>query len=202
MYKIIGADGKEYGPITVDQLKQWIAEGRANAQTKVLADGATEWKTLAEIPELASALPVSPLPLLSPSFESGAASPSGQIRGPAIFLLVLAILDVLASLMGISFVALNQTLPMFFHMPAEGLELQQKISLLFSLPAYIVGAVIALVRVIGALKMMKLQSHGFAMTAAILTLIPCGTCCCLLNIGAGIWALVVLAKPEVKSAFH
>ena len=51
MYKIIGADGKEYGPITADQLRQWIAEGRANANTKVLAEGTTEWKALAEMPQ-------------------------------------------------------------------------------------------------------------------------------------------------------
>jgi hypothetical protein len=56
MYKIIGVDGKEYGPITAEQLKQWIAENRANAQTKVLADGATEWKTVADLPEFAAAL--------------------------------------------------------------------------------------------------------------------------------------------------
>ncbi len=35
MYKIIGADGKEYGPVTSEQVRQWITEGRANAQTKV-----------------------------------------------------------------------------------------------------------------------------------------------------------------------
>ncbi len=63
MYKIIGADGKEYGPITADQLKQWIAEGRANQQTKVLADGATEWRPLAEIAELAGTIRFAPPPL-------------------------------------------------------------------------------------------------------------------------------------------
>ena len=56
MYKIIGADGKEYGPITTDVLRQWLAEGRVNAQTKVLPEAATEWESLAEIPELAGLL--------------------------------------------------------------------------------------------------------------------------------------------------
>jgi len=56
MYKIIGADGREYGPVTVEQLHQWIQEGRANAQTKVQPEGSTEWKTLAEIPEFAATL--------------------------------------------------------------------------------------------------------------------------------------------------
>lgn len=57
MYKIIGSDGKEYGPITLAQLKQWIAEGRLNQQSKVLPDGTTDWKTVAELPELANAMP-------------------------------------------------------------------------------------------------------------------------------------------------
>ena len=33
MYRIIGGDGREYGPISLDQMRQWIAEGRVNAQT-------------------------------------------------------------------------------------------------------------------------------------------------------------------------
>ena len=41
MYKIIGADLKEYGPVSVEQLRQWISEGRVNAQTKVQAADAT-----------------------------------------------------------------------------------------------------------------------------------------------------------------
>ncbi len=59
MYKIIGADGREYGPVTSEQLRQWITEGRANARTKVQPEGATEWKTLAEIPEFHASLGIS-----------------------------------------------------------------------------------------------------------------------------------------------
>ncbi|MGA2139257.1 MAG: DUF4339 domain-containing protein [Verrucomicrobiia bacterium] len=56
MYKIIGADGREYGPVTTEQLRQWIREGRASAQTKVQAEGATEWKTLGDFSEFADML--------------------------------------------------------------------------------------------------------------------------------------------------
>jgi len=56
MYKIIGADGREYGPVTTEQLRQWIREGRANAQTKVQAEGSTDWKALGAIPEFAELL--------------------------------------------------------------------------------------------------------------------------------------------------
>ena len=47
----------------------------------------------------------------------------------------------------------------------------------------------------------KLRSRGLAMTAAILAMIPCFSPCCLLGLPFGIWALVVLSKPEVQSQF-
>ena len=56
MYKVIGADNREYGPISVEQLQKWISEGRINANTRVLPQGAADWKTLAEIPELSAML--------------------------------------------------------------------------------------------------------------------------------------------------
>ena len=43
MYKIIGADGKEYGPIEITRLRQWVADGRINPRTKVKEEGAAEW---------------------------------------------------------------------------------------------------------------------------------------------------------------
>jgi len=51
MYKIIGADQKQYGPISGDQIRQWIAEGRVNGQTIACAEGSDEWKPISEFPE-------------------------------------------------------------------------------------------------------------------------------------------------------
>jgi hypothetical protein len=62
MYKIIGADQKEYGPVSAEQLRQWITEGRVNAQTRVQAAEATEWKSVADVPELSEFLPKAPPP--------------------------------------------------------------------------------------------------------------------------------------------
>jgi uncharacterized membrane protein len=60
MYKIIGGDQKEYGPVTADELRRWIAEGRLSGQSLVQAEGATEWKPLSAFPELAAFLPSQP----------------------------------------------------------------------------------------------------------------------------------------------
>lgn len=53
MFKIRGADGREYGPVTTEQLHQWVREGRAGAQTQVLPEGATTWSLLKALPEFA-----------------------------------------------------------------------------------------------------------------------------------------------------
>lgn len=64
MYKILGSDQKEYGPVTPEQLRQWIVERRLHAQSLVRLDGAPNWTPLAQFPEfsatLAGAGPVSP----------------------------------------------------------------------------------------------------------------------------------------------
>jgi hypothetical protein len=72
MYKIIGGDQKEYGPVTSDEVNAWILEGRANGQTQALAEGSSDWRPLASFPEFAAVLaakypPAAPPPLM----ESG-----------------------------------------------------------------------------------------------------------------------------------
>lgn len=54
MYKIVGADGKEYGPVSAEQLRQWLGEGRVNFQTKVRAEGSADWQALGALPEFAA----------------------------------------------------------------------------------------------------------------------------------------------------
>ena len=63
-YKVIGSDLKQYGPVSAEDLRKWIAEGRLNAQTRVQIEGTDEWKLLTEVPELEEALRnrVPPLP--------------------------------------------------------------------------------------------------------------------------------------------
>jgi len=53
-YRIIGADGKMYGPIGLEQIRQWLAEGRADNRTPVFVEGASGWTYLGLLPELAA----------------------------------------------------------------------------------------------------------------------------------------------------
>ena len=200
MYKIIGADGKEYGPITAEQLKQWVAEGRANAQTKVLPEGTTEWKTLAEVPELGAATARSPVP--GPVYPPGVAAATEQVNGPAIGLIVTASLNLLLSLLRILGALVGFGMSNMQH--TGNRDLDRIISMSGAIGGFFgaVGVLCAIVILMGGIKMRKLENRGLSLTAAILAVIPCTSPCCLVGIPLGIWALVVLAKPEVKSAFH
>jgi uncharacterized membrane protein len=66
MYKIIGADQKEYGPVTAEQLRQWFGEGRVNGQTLIRPEAETEWRPLSSVPEFADLLRSAPTPSSAP----------------------------------------------------------------------------------------------------------------------------------------
>lgn len=63
MFKILGGDGKEYGPVTTDTVREWILQGRASAATLVRREDSPDWKPLSAHPELAVLLPAAAAPL-------------------------------------------------------------------------------------------------------------------------------------------
>ncbi len=69
-YFIIGGDGKEYGPITEGNIRQWLAEGRLNAQTSVRTDADANWRPLATFAEFADIFQTPPTIAPPPSSES------------------------------------------------------------------------------------------------------------------------------------
>ena len=55
MYIIIGGDQKEYGPISANDVRQWISEGRLNEESLMKAESDAEFRTLNKFPEFADA---------------------------------------------------------------------------------------------------------------------------------------------------
>ncbi len=202
MYRIIGADDKEYGPIPADQVRQWLKEGRLNAQSRVMAEGSTEWRTLADFPEL---MPPPPLPGAAPApmptMLGATLIPSAeqQVNGPATGLIVIgvvqaafSVLNVILNLaLGGMMMAGNSTNQAFMRMFQGGVGVATSA----------LGLLIAVLVVIGGMKMKKLESYSLAMTVSIVCMLPCSLCC-IAGIPIGIWSLVVLSKPEVKAAFR
>jgi uncharacterized RDD family membrane protein YckC len=62
MFKIIGGDGQEYGPVSLQQLRSWIAAGRANMETQAKVAGSDEWQRLGDLPEFSEEIAPPPLP--------------------------------------------------------------------------------------------------------------------------------------------
>lgn len=205
MYKIIGADGREYGPISADMMRQWFAEGRVNAQTRVLAEGTAEWQPLSAFPELMppSGMAGTP-PALSTLPAAGQRSAQDQMNGPAVGLIVTGILNtllgVVRAIMAVAGVGMGAARSMGGGTEAEKMILAMSGTV--GLVAGVIGVIGGIFILMGGLKARKLQSYGFCMAASIVAMIPCLSACCLVGLPIGIWAAVVLAKPEVKSAFH
>jgi hypothetical protein len=111
MYRIIGTDGRQYGPVSVEQLRQWIAEGRANAQTQTYVEGATEWKPLGVLPEFTGHFappvppPISP-PVSGRVRKTNSYAMAGMIFGILAFFccckFLFGVLGIVFSLIGLS----------------------------------------------------------------------------------------------------
>lgn len=205
MYKIIGGDGNEYGPVDLEQIKQWIQDGRAGAQTKVQPEGATEWQTISQIPELAALLGSAPPSEAPPSLGAmrvagvSAGDALQMVQGPAIGLIVTAVIGFLACVAGILLNLLGVTAG---AMEGEGQEaMVGMLSGGVGIAQSLLGLVLSVVILLGALKMKKLESYTFAIVASIIAMVPCISPCCIVGLPLGIWALVVLNKQEVKGAF-
>ena len=127
-----------------------------------------------------------------------------QVAGPAIGLMVVAALNLVNGLIGLLQVGLMVFLSLVDPNIAKSGQ-QRWIMGGIGLGVYgtwgVVLLCVAATILVGAIRMKKLESRGLAMTASILAMIPCISCC-LVGLPIGIWSLVVLAKPEVSGEFR
>lgn len=208
-YTIIGSDGKEYASVLGDDLRRWIAESRLNAQTLAKAEGDAEFRPLSTFPEFADAFvpQAAPLPFAPAAVNVGGGRDAALklVKAPAIALIVVASLG--AAYYGISGLFVLFTGGMMFQQempPNIPPQLQAFIQGMQGPMAGFINLVIAALNgfvLFGAIKMLRLQNRGMAVAASIVALLPC-QCCCVFGLPFGIWALVVLNKPEVKSRFE
>jgi hypothetical protein len=213
-YVIIGGDGKEYGPITSADIRQWLAEGRLSEQSLAKAESDAEFRPLGKFPEFAELFNRPTPPIHSPTISSGNAADGfardaalQKIKAPAVAIIVLAIINIVLSVWNaVKLIFFPPDLNQEFAKYPQLQDPQvQHILQLFYGPLGIGSAIFTLlmgiVILFGALKMRKLENYVFAFTAAILAILPCVSACCILGLPFGIWALVVMNKPEVKSQF-
>lgn len=221
MYRVKGADQKEYGPISTEQVRQWIQENRLNRFSLAEKEGEPGWKPLGQFPEFGELLPPQPAGPVpnAPPYSAGSLTGSpvpasreavlGSVKAPAIALMVvgglssLYALTQIAQVLRLSVDQLNemiaqsgQTLP-----PGFPLAMVKTVAVIATSLPVLTGLLI----VLGGFKFLRLESRGLAMTGAILAMLPCcGTIIpvCIGGLIIGVWAMLVLNKPEVKASFR
>ena len=53
----------------------------------------------------------------------------------------------------------------------------------------------------GAVSMLRFSSQGLAKAGAVAAFLPCTGCCCLIGLGGGIWSFSAMGDRDVKRAF-
>jgi hypothetical protein len=208
MYKIRGTDGKEYGPASAEQMRQWLAENRINAGTLVQVEGSSDWQPLSALPEFATEAAAAPAPAAAPLAAPFPAADTrsavlAKVKGPAIALMVVAIFflllgaaSLILSLAGVAIGASRSTgnpdIDRMMTMMQGGVGVLSN-----AIGLFVSGFIL-----FAATKMKKLENYGMVLTATILVMVPCISPCCFIGLPFGIWALVVLNQPDVKGAFE
>ena len=223
-YTIIGGDKKEYGPVTSEEIRQWLAEGRLDAYTLARSDNDTEWRPLGTFPEFTAAFqsrPTPPPPLTAlPGRNADGSHESAleAVKNPAVCLILTGVLNLVLALWNtveaLFFrVDIDQQLasmPQFKDPEMQKIlnepQVHQMIHFIYN-PVVLLGndlftLVMSVLVLVGALRMKALRSYEFSMIAAILALFPCVTPCCLIGLPFGIWAIIVLRKPGIKGQFR
>ena len=122
-----------------------------------------------------------------------------EVKLPAAFLMASAIVGMLGNLTGLAMNVFGIGMASLAETGQE--QLVQVLSGGVGMVGNVMGLLIGGLVLLGALKMKALESYGWAVAASVIAMIPCVSPCCCLGMPFGIWALVVLVKPEVKAAF-
>ena len=84
-YRIVGQDGKTYGPVAAETIRAWLAQGRVDSRTPIFLAGAADWTFVGLLPEFSphATLPTpGPLrPDLAPAKKNNGFATAGFICG-------------------------------------------------------------------------------------------------------------------------
>jgi hypothetical protein len=147
--------------------------------------------------------PPPPPSMPPPSMGSGMASQ--QVQGPALGLMITAGLAILFTLLSVVMNIAGVGMQGLGDMGGMGgndaaAQYMTYMSGGVGIALNLVGLAIYGFVLWGAMQMKQLRKWNIALGASIGAMLPC-SCCCIIGLPIGIWSLIVLMKPEVKSAF-
>lgn len=99
MYRIIGIDGQQYGPVTAEQMRRWLSESRINGHTLVQSEGTQDWKPLSTFAEFAADFKAPPA-MVAPQPVAAAHPKAGTKIAAGIFGILLGPLGIHKFILG------------------------------------------------------------------------------------------------------
>jgi len=128
------------------------------------------------------------------------AAAGDRLKLPAIFMIIVVCLSFVYNFLNLAanLLGFGQDNPFM----AQQQQLDPSAQLAFAIAWFVFCLVANSLVLIGSISMLRVGSYGLAMTAAIVSVIPCASPCCIFGIPFGIWALVVLNDDAVKAGFR
>lgn len=138
----------------------------------------------------------------------------GRVQAPGIALIVIGVLNIFYVLYMVVNGVMWATAPDYLMKSAQdtfpglqgGMDRNQQmtVGIIESFTLATFGLVATVLPIAAGVRMLSMKSYALAICGAVVAMIPCvsGTACCGLGEGAGIWALIVLLNPDVKSVFR
>jgi hypothetical protein len=124
-----------------------------------------------------------------------------KVQAPAIAMIIFGSLSLLASIYGMVNALISQPPTFPPDTPEFAIQIAQNSVGPVAAAIQSIFILLAIVILFGGIQMLRLKSWGMALAGAILSIINVGSCCCILGLPLGIWALVILLMADVKQHF-
>jgi hypothetical protein len=126
----------------------------------------------------------------------------GMVMAPAIILLVVGGLGLLAAAVNTLLQLVNTAPPGAMGLPgaAPPPGVDQTAYKIGAMVGATIGFPWSLVILLGGIQMLRLRGRAMAIAGSAVAMVPCSPCC-ILGLPIGIWSLIVLNKEEVIRAF-
>ena len=137
-------------------------------------------------------------PYSPPQETDSRIDPSLAVTAPAISLIVVSLIGLMSMLftVGVNLIFLVGYTTGQFQTPPE-IMAHMALRLVWGILMLASSVVILL----GGINMLRLRKYDVCRLGAILAFIPCVGPCYLLGVPFGVWAIIVLNRPEVRDAF-
>jgi hypothetical protein len=137
--------------------------------------------------------------------QNGREGANRLVTPPAVCLLItgiLGILGALANCLHAVVVLAGGGQPLGADVPDFMRKAMEMVTPEMVLKESLVFGCVSLVIILGAIQMLRRRMYGLAIASSILAMINLECLCCVLGLPVGIWSLVVLLKPQVRSVFR